>query len=384
MLANSAEFARHLQWWLQQASSGNDCWKLTKELSKRLGIHSKDGLFLRLLKHYLAYLLLRPSVPEFRAGDLITTPVYKRTTIWLVMGSKYVIRRPGDASTMRQMILDGKDIELHFGYKYKIPVKGLLKVHHKMRQILKTGDLRCIALSINPKNNLIRAQLIVDRTDFRIKLRKLKVPRAKVVGIDLNKIGKHIVAFSIPYTDPELNKLCAKYWQYKNLIRELQSKLDRQRCPNPRLHEQIRQLHRKRKDIRRAIHNMLVPLIASVVASSGAETLVMERLHMKPHGLKKGLAEAVNSMPKTGLQLRLQQALPNVEIVSIDPWKPAFKIHANCGGKLDRKKNWHYPPCSKCKIEVNSHENAAKMLVKYHLSSSTIQQFLSSLTGRKP
>jgi len=63
-------------------------------------------------------------------------------------------------------------------------------------------------------------------------------------------------------------------------------------------------------------------------------------------------------------------ALPNVDIVTVDTWKPAFKIHAGCGGTLNRAKDWNYPPCKKCKVKVNSHTNAAKMLVKYHLSSS--------------
>ncbi len=188
------------------------------------------------------------------------------------------------------------------------------------------------------------------------------LPQTEVIAVDLNRIGEYMVAFNIPVRNGVPKRLLQfkeKYDRCLDEIRKLQN------------HDPVRKFwYGKRSRYLKESRAYVARLIATVVVETQAKALVTEKLDfLSPTGKKGKLGKAVTSMPKAKVVEKALAILRSwnypVSHIQVNPWWVKFNIHHECGGKLDRDVGWDRPPCTRCGKSVNSHTNAARLLVDY-------------------
>jgi hypothetical protein len=213
------------------------------------------------------------------------------------------------------------------------------------------------------------------------------------LGIDVNRIGPHILAFSEDISLPDelltlmtrflrLEKvisklqLCQTRWEgyfHKKPSRFLQKRLDKYSY-------ELSFVHARRKRLLREIHRHCTRLVALVIFHTDVATLAIEDLHLSARGTRGSLAKAILSMPDD-LDLFTRAVLlvklftgNSISLCSVNPAYTSSGPHVGClsspPGHLSRSdSSYDFVRCSACDLLVNTHRNAACLIRDRVLSS---------------
>ena len=390
--------------WLeyQRENPDHPPWKslkyLSKHFSQMFGYKKRRELFSAIRGVLLLALssYMDETVQEILRNtdtqDLIAKPYQKErkrlAPVDLIMGSKYVITRPGNGKELTKLaIKDGK-----FALGIKDPDKSRSKIIHadliiskRMRRMLEKGaeisslSIRSgsapsykIIVNIHLKGSVKSFQ----STRFLDKYPVISNHKVKTIGMDINKVGPHILVFSEAIILPNiLNKLCTRYNHLGTVISQLSKAVSRTEDSDQRkklkINSERTRVYKRRKNILKEIKEQCRMLSTAVLVQAGVNIFNIEKLELSARGKRGSLAKAILNMPDelnifeqaviavilasiyTGTQIELKQINP----------RGTSSVHHKCLGKLRRGPGkWDIAPCSKCGIEVNTHLNAAKFI----------------------
>ena len=398
---NKEIFSMTLFHWLeyQRNNPEHPPWKslkyLSKHFSQMLGYKKRKELFSAIRGVLLLALSshLDETVQEILGNintrDLIAKPYQKErrrlAPVDLIMGSKYVVTRPGNGKELTKLaIKDGK-----FALGIKDPdnsrskiIQGELIISKRMRRMLNKGA-EISSLSIRsgsaPSYKIIvsihlkGAEDSFQSTRFLDKYPIVTDQRVKTIGMDINKVGPHILVFSEAIELPDiLNKLCTSYNHLGTVISELSKAVSRAEKAEHGIKLKIEgertRVYRRRKNILKEIKEQCRMLSAAVLVQTGVNTFNIEKLELSARGKRGSLVKAILNMPdelnifEQAVILASTHTGTQIELKLINPWGTS-SVHHKCLGKLRRGPGkWDIASCSKCGIEVNTHLNAAKFI----------------------
>ena len=398
---NQEFFSMTLFHWLeyQRNNPEHPPWKslkyLSKHFSQMLGYKKRRELFsairgvlLLALSSYMDE-TVQEILRNINARDLIAKPYQKErkrlAPVDLIMGRKYVITRPGNGKELTKLaIKDGK-----FTLGIKDPDKSRSKIipaelmiSKRMRRMLKKGA-EISSLSIRsgsaPSYKII-VSIHLDgsiesfqSTRFLDKYPVVSNQRVKTIGMDINKVGPHILVFSEAIQLPDiLKKLCKRYNHLGTVISQLSKAVSRAEDSDHRKKLKIEgertRVYKRRKNILKEIKEQCRMLSTAVLVQTGVSTFNIEKLELSARGKRGSLAKAILNMPdeltifEQAIILASIHTGTKIELKQINP-RGSSSVHHKCLGKLRRGPGkWDIAPCSKCGIEVNTHLNAAKFI----------------------
>jgi hypothetical protein len=327
----------------------------------------------------------------------------------LLMGSKYVVGRPGSSTVMTELanIKGSFTISIWVPGQRKTALTASIRFSKKLQQYLTNGAI--LKLLILRSSDGPSSKLLVDlvftgqywmflNTSF-MKSTSLQSNQTNsyftansALGIDLNRIGPFILAFSEDISFPDellipmtrylrlegvLGKLqrCQARWEgyfLKKPSRFLQNRLDKYSF-------ELSSVHARRKRLLREIHRQCGRLVALAVFHTDVSLLVIEDLHLSARGTRGSLAKAILSMPDD-FDL-FTRALLLVELITgksiplctVNPAYTSSCPHVDClsspPGRLSRSSSYDFVRCPACDLLVNTHRNAAYIIRDRALSS---------------
>jgi hypothetical protein len=318
----------------------------------------------------------------------------------LVMGAKYVLPRPGNATCLTTLMKQDGYFPLEIpqclntpGKKRKQKITVHIPATHKMQDILQQGVTIQLLRVLPPQGP--SQKVCVDITfegplTAFTAVRHLQNPPNKTdrlnkptegqqtqrVGLDINRISPYILAFYPSQAlSSELLQMCHHYQQTRSSLKQLQRALSAREklglgAQQRKLRQEMSLLYRRQGHLRNAIHARCSVETDRVLQRTRASELVLEQLAVDPKGTRKALATAIYSMPDEGvIYLRALQNLQAlnppqvVELLELNP-RGTSQTHVRCGGHLPRTAgSYDVCRCKKCGKQVNTHENAAEALV---------------------
>jgi hypothetical protein len=317
----------------------------------------------------------------------------------LVMGSKYVVGRPGGGEVLTRLAREQGYFDLAFWpyRRKKQAVTGKVRLHGKLQEYLERGaeitsltvtagdaPARKLTVNITFKG---RMKYFLSATDIqnqaKIIYNKKKHKSVKSVGLDINRLSKYMLAYSGQEgLSNELLKAVNRYLNLEKPISELHVGLDRKRkaflaYPSKERHVawlkvkgELDRVYNRRRNLLADLHRKSSRFTAAVLLTNGSHVLCVEDLNVTAKGTKGALAKAVLSMPDgSGLYERsclLVEWLTGetTTLVKVDPRGTSQCQHHGCpsvpAGKVLRDStNRDEAPCSSCLTRVNVHDNSA-------------------------
>ncbi|RMG28903.1 MAG: hypothetical protein D6732_18030 [Methanobacteriota archaeon] len=334
----------------------SDNWELLKSTLS----HRFPKVYASPFRHLICYIAVKHGFqPQFDLDKLFPRPEFNDLPIQLVMSKKYVIKRPGNSSEMTELVCKGKSIDLIFPNKGK-PLEVTIKFPKAVvRRICAGAVLSSFRVDLD-RDGQPRIDVILRKvpSPWSTKLWKMELEKTRVVALDINRLGEHMLSFNQPTDNSVFKELNRKYQAVSDQIKQYKSSD----------HWQLGQLHRRRSNLLKTAHSLVPRFIASVIVNSGAEVLVTEFLTVTTRKTKGSLAKAITTMPQKEELIAKALAICRklghaVEHRIVNPRHVNFKVHFGCGGRLDRGPGqWDYAPCKRCGEKVNTHQNAAELL----------------------
>jgi len=391
-LNKNREFlAMCLDYWLsfEINNQGNSRWKSLKKLSKEftfmLGYKRPRHLFSAIrgiVVHALSsklYETVKNLCETVKIRDLIAKPYRKQRKILapvnLIMGSKYVITRPGNGKILTQLAIKHNKFTLGIRNSEKRGhiIHGDVIISNRINKMLKRGatiSSLSIRSGIAPGYKLIVTLNLQGPEDAFISLNfmktfpDLKLKAVNTIGLDVNRVGPYILVFSQQIELPKtIVTICDRYTKLGNIISNL-SKTNSTK-PSIKLQGELNRVYIRRGNLLKEIKNQCKLLCSAVLIQSGATEFNIEDLNISARGKRGSLAKAILSMPdelnifEKAVILASKHTQTQIELKLINPFKTSSR-HYKCGGRLLRSwGNWDICSCKKCNIEVNTHLNAA-------------------------
>ena len=390
---NEKEVAPYITSWINISQTSR--WRSLKNLSKIINERiekDKRRLFstLRLIVVFALFQHLWETVFHFikstQPEDVLNSPFKKkkkgRLPIKLPMGERYVIIRPGNSDRMTELALQDGFFHLCFPLKGKRKIIGKLLFPDKIVEFIKKGArIRILQIcsgeapSYKPEVSVIVAGLQEMFLSTKLAgnlLDTISSPPNSIIGIDVNRIGKHMFSFSTKTKLPkQLLSLSASFIKLsKKEIPQMCKNLDRKRKQKDSLgyvkaKGELSRLYNKRSRILKEIKGFATHFIAAVIVKSRCKTVCIENLTFNPKGVRGALAKAIYSMPddlyifKKAVQLASIILGYRVNLVKINP-RYTSKHHFKCKGVLQRENgSFDYARCNICGENINVHLNAA-------------------------
>lgn len=396
-----------LQHWLD--SSDTNRWKKLKTLSMHLPemVDARSNLHLFSALRYVVVLAFSYMLNDMEESVIelmrtlqkqphlcLTTPFEKSTIryppISLVMGSKYVVQRPGNSNKLTQLAKTDGQFALKFPKRGSTKLVAIVRLHNKLLQYLDQGArIRMLQIHAGDAPALkVIVTVIMEGEEWMFYSTKLvnqfceQLKEADytfnhdILGIDINRIGKHMVSFSESVTLPgSIMKLIDRW----NSLSRYKKKFSNSFTHSIRIYNEdqvikrrgeLQRIYRRQNNLLKQIHIMVTAFVAAVLIVGGYNTLRLENLNLTTRGSRGALARAIASMPSdetlyyrsAKLAKRVAQKEIRVELISNDG---RSKFHVNCGGKLARSlANWDIAGCGRCGKDVNTHRNAARKLLE--------------------
>ena len=168
--------------------------------------------------------------------DLVARPFRKRrdtlAPVKLIMGSKYVITRPGNGKVLTQLARQDKAFSLGIRDPDKRGrvIDARVRVHDRLHRMLERGA-EITSLSIRsgdpPAHKIIvTINLRGDRHAFATRrfleqYDDLGLDQTDIIGVDINRVGPDVLAFSQQLTLPKtLRTICDRYLKLGDEIRK--------------------------------------------------------------------------------------------------------------------------------------------------------------------
>ncbi|MCE7737463.1 MAG: hypothetical protein GPJ54_21415 [Candidatus Heimdallarchaeota archaeon] len=373
----------------------NSRWRSLKKLSREftfmLGYKRQRRLFSAIrgvVVHALSSILdetVKNIFETVKLRDLVAKPYKKQrrklAPVNLIMGSKYVITRPGNAKLLTQLALQDQ----RFTLGIKNPdirgqiIHGDVIIHKRMLKMMMKGA-SITSLSIRSGDapgckiiitiHLEGTEDMFLSTNFMKSYPDLKLKQSDIIGLDVNRVGPYVLVFSQKNEIPKmLSTICKRYITLGEVISKLSAafskNLKNENEDRIKLRGELNRVYLRRKRLLKEIKTQCKLLSTAVLIQSKAKQFNVEDLQMSARGKRGSLAKAILSMPdeinifEKAVILASSYRQTNIELNLINPFKTS-STHYNCGGKLRRSLgNWDICACTFCKVEVNTHFNAA-------------------------
>lgn len=396
-----------LQYWLDY--SDDKRWKRLKTLSRNLPdmVDVRRDLNLFSALRYVVVLAFSYMISDMEESVIqlmrtlqkqphlcLTIPfektIIRSPPINLVMGSRYVVQRPGNSNKLTQLAKSNGQFYLKFPKRGATKLVGTVRLHNKLLQYLDRGaKIKMLQIRAGDAPALkVLVTVVMEGEEWMFYSTKLvkqfctlleesdHTLSEDALGIDINRIGQYMITFSNSITLPEsIMKLIDKWNSVTEYKKEFSSSLSRAMSYYNekeviKRRGELQRIYRRQKNLLNQIHIMLTAFVAAVLIVGGYETLRLENLNLTTLGSKGALARAIVSMPSderlyyraVKLVAIVENRAINVELIKNDG---RSKFHVDCDGKLARSlANWDISPCNRCGKEVNTHRNAAKKLVE--------------------
>lgn len=346
----------------------------------------------------------------------------KKIPLSLVMGSKFVVGRPGNSKVLTELAKTEAQFDLTFWYprKKKTAISGTIRFHKSLKRYLDNGaSIKLLVLEAGPPPaQKVYCTIVLTGTRRMFMTTKaieqFKFPKTlektAVLGLDINRIGEYTVAYSQDFPLPSvLLELCKRYNQltkrlpqlYRLKTRAYNSMIRNHTDQTAREHTKrvtvVRQHFTKRNNLLREIEHQIGHLTSALLVQTEAQTLAVEELNCSTRNTKGALAKAIASMPDdnaiyVNAVLRAEFfSNKTIFLETVDPAYTSNGIHIGCSsnpaGKLKRTpKHYDNAPCSHCSQFINTHVNAAKILTQRALKQQTdrIAKSFNSTPHRTP
>ena len=345
------------------------------------------------------WLVVRP----FRDKDVTKR---KLIPLSLLMGSNYVVGRPGSATVMTELALkQGQfNITIWSPRHKKGALIATVHLHRKLQEFLTNGariKLLIIRGTTLPSCKL-KVDLVLEGHYWMFLSRKALHNSQPVInslskpvtgiGIDINRIGNHLLAFSEEVVLPKgLLTLSYRYLHLEEVLRQLHrclSKREQSFTKHPssfnnyrllKIQQELQSVYTRRKRLLSEIHRQCSRLVSQVLLLTDSPLLCVEDLHLTVCGSRGPLAKAILSMPD-GLDLYQRAILlvkwltgREVTLRLVSPAYTSQGLHVGCpapvAGRLTRVSgSYDYVRCPACGSLVNSHTNAARVILARGLS----------------
>ena len=331
----------------------------------------------------------------------------KLIPLCLLMGSKYVVGRPGSSTVMTELAnkQGSFTISIWPPRQRKNALTASIRFSKKLQQYLTNGavlKLLILRSSDNPSSKLLVDLVFAGQCWMFLSTSFLKntplqsnssFTANSALGIDVNRIGPYVLAFSENISlstelltimtrylrlEGVLGKLqrCQTRWEgffHKKPSRFLQNRLDK-------YSSELSFIHARRKRLLREIHRYCSRLVALAAFHTDVSLLVIEDLHLSARGTRGSLAKAILSMPdepdlftRALLLVKLYTG-KSIPLCSVSPAYTSSGPHVGCPssphGRLSRSgSSYDFVRCSACDLLVNTHLNAACLIRDRGLSS---------------
>jgi len=370
-------------------------WKSLKTLAEQLAItlgKPSRKLFsaVRLIIVFTLFDQFMQSVPQLVKGlpieNIVPLPFRRkkkgRLPIKLLMKKDYVITRQGNAKVLTDQIKKQGWTELRFPQKGKKKLVARVLFPSKVQEYLHTGaEVKLLqvssghAPSYKPRVDVVlegAVDCFHSSTLLHTYLPSISGRKRSVLGIDINRLGEHMVAFNVPVSLPPSVLLLAIRYAHltTKVLPELHRGLLRKRKARDihgfcKVQGELNRVYTRRMRIIRELTRLLPPFLAAVMVKKRCKTLKLEQLTVDPSGTKGALAKAIYTMPdsqhlyKKAAWLASQKLGYQVRLESVLPYHTSA-VHYGCGGVLVRTRGqYDVAPCKKCGQKVNTHVNAA-------------------------
>jgi hypothetical protein len=346
--------------------------------------------------------ILRPEhmvARLFRKENKIKQNKEKLIPLSLLMGSKYVVGRPGSSTVMTSLAKTNGSfiITIWPPYHRKKVLSAGIRFSKKLRQYLANGaQLQLLVLysSPAPRNKLLVDVIFTGECWMFLSTAFMKnnsieftspISGSSALGVDVNRIGPYVLAFSEHITLPvglttimnrylNLEKVltslhrCLTYW--KSLYERQPSSFRQRRVL--KLSRELSFVYARRKRLLSEIHLQCSQLVACAVFQTGIFLLAIEDLHLSARGTRGALAKAILTMPD-GVDLFTRALLlvkhfsgSCVTLRSVDPAYTSTGPHVGCPSsppdRLTRSSSYDFVLCPSCDSLVNIHYNAACLI----------------------
>ncbi|MCG3258865.1 MAG: hypothetical protein H7644_03910 [Candidatus Heimdallarchaeota archaeon] len=377
-------------------SSQPSRWKSLKELAEQLAtIIGKPSrkLFsaVRLLVVFTLFDHYMQSVPQLIQGLPITNVVpspFKRKKkvrlpIKLLMKKNYVITRQGNAQEVTDQIKKQGWTKLGFPRKGKQRLTAQIHFPKKLLEYIQNGaHIKVFQVSSGHAPNFKpRVDVVLEGTHVSFHsstlihryLTLISGKKTPILGIDINRLGQHMVVFNTPIPlPPDLLHLAERYEHLSTkVLGELNRGYLRKRKEYDthgccKLKGELNRVFTRRHRILQEITRLLPHFLAAVLVKKKCKILKIERLTVDPTGTKGALAKAIYTMPdslfiyKKAVWLASLELGYDVQLEAVNPYHTST-IHYRCNGSLARGSGYYdVAPCKKCGQQVPTHANAAK------------------------
>jgi hypothetical protein len=384
-------------------------WKslktLAEQLANTLGKPSRK-LFsaVRLIIVFTLFDHFMQSVPQLVKGlpvaKVVPLPFKQkkkgRLPIKLLMKKDYVITRQGNAKTLTTQIRKQGWTELGFPQKGKRKLAAKTLFPSKVQEYIHNGaEIKLFqvssgqAPSYKPRVDVVLGgtmDCFHSSTLLHTYLPLISGRKKAVLGLDINRLGVHMLAFNTSVSlPPDILLLAERYTHLSNkVLPELHRGLMCKRKARDahgfcKLQGELNRVYTRRMRIIRELTLLLPHFLAAVIVKKQCKTLKIEQLTVDPSGTKGALAKAIYTMPDSlfiyqkAVWLASQELGYKLQLESVSPYHTST-IHYGCGGMLVRTQNqYNYAPCRKCGRKINTHTNAAHNIAS--LSGTILPSF---------
>ncbi len=317
----------------------------------------------------------------------------------LLMGSKYVVGRPGSSTVMTSLAKTKGSFTITIWppYHREKAVSAVIRFSKKLRQYLANGarlQLLVLRSSPAPRNKLLVDVVFIGECWVFLSTAFLKnnsltftspLSGSPALGVDVNRIGPYVLAFSEHIVLPAvLTTIMNRYSHLEKVLASLHRCLTcwkslYERRPSSfrqrrvfKLFRELSFVYARRKRLLCEIHRQCSQLVARAVFQTGSSLLVIEDLHLSARGTRGALAKAILSMPD-GVDLFTRALLlvkhfsgSCVTLRSVDPAYTSTGLHVGCPSsspkRLIRSSSYDFVLCPSCDSLVNTHFNAACLI----------------------
>ncbi len=399
-------------------------WKFLKQLSKTVHVtlaslkkpptpnayvylSSLRGILVSAL---LPYLQANETVKKlhethsYRVEQLVPKPFRKKNRkaskllpLPLVMGSKYVVGRPGNNGALTALLREEGEFQMQIWRprQKRRHIQATLRIHSKLRDFLANGaQIRLVVLRSGlPPANKLRVSLVLEGHYWmflsRTAIEQMPVPFYPVdvpvdaLGLDLNRPSPYMLTFSEPIQMPPLLlKLCQRFKHLGEVIHQVSKAVTRaenwvRHFPSvfsvryrTKMQGELKRVYDRRARLLAELKRGSFRFVASVLVQTYCSLFCIENLHLTARGTRGALAKAVLAMPdEEDLYMRavLLASYITARPITLRKVNPAYTsqgTHLSCSvsppGRLIRHEGtWDYARCSVCQHLVNTHQEAA-------------------------
>ena len=407
-------FSREIEELLRITTIVTESGKNTQNDNKKIKKHSylsvlRGILVSALLSHYndggTVFELMQTHM--IRVEHFVAKPFRKRTNknrklipLSLIMGSRYVIERPGNSTVMTELAKTKGQFQITFWRprQKQTSIVATIRFHQKLLEFLANGA--CLKLLVLRSNNTPTYKVFVDLVfegQYQMFLSKKAIEKlslktefpgkpVEAIGIDINRIGEHMLVFSERVDFPsELLTITDRYLHLELVLKQLHRCLTKREefyACNPSSYNAIRLkkiftelnfVYARRHRLLKEIHRQCSRLVSKVLLKTRSPILCIENLHLTAGGSRGPLAKAILNMPDNvdlyERSVLLVQFLSG-QVVDLRRIHPAYTSqgpHVGCSastpGSLVRSYNsYDRVTCPACGQLVNTHHNAACLI----------------------